>query len=201
MTSEGMDGEGFGPVDVLVIGDSVPAGERTTATRWPDRLPDLVAGPSVGNVTVRAGMGETLASIGERAAAGTLAADADIVLLHAGHNDAQTSDERPRVPIDEFRAAARAVDRTLDTAADRHAFVGLVPLLALDRPGSVPFGDDQPERSLRYDDVLGETVGTHVPVDRPVDDWPTRTEDGVHPNDAGHGYVAGRVATWIETGP
>jgi lysophospholipase L1-like esterase len=29
---------------VLVLGDSVPGGERTDATAWPERLPTLVGG-------------------------------------------------------------------------------------------------------------------------------------------------------------
>jgi lysophospholipase L1-like esterase len=80
---------------------------------------------------------------------------------------------------------------------DRHAFVGLVPLLRLDAPGSVPFGDDQPDRSLSYDALLADRVREHLPVGRPVDDWIARTADGVHPNGTGHAFLAERVAAWL----
>jgi hypothetical protein len=83
---------------------------------------------------------------------------------------------------------------------DRHAFVGLVPLHRLDAPGSVPFDGSQPGRSLAYDDALAASVSTHLPVARPVDDWRDRTTDGVHPNEAGHAVVAGRVAGWLGGG-
>jgi lysophospholipase L1-like esterase len=72
----------------------------------------------------------------------------------------------------------------------------LVSLLPLE-PGSVPFSDEQLARSLRYDDLLADAVETHLAVARPVAAWHDRTEDGVHPNDAGHAAVAGRVATWL----
>jgi lysophospholipase L1-like esterase len=122
------------------------------------------------------------------------------VLVHAGHNDAQLSGGDPRVTKGLFRDAAADIDRALASrpAVDRHAFVGLVPLLRVDRPGAVPFGETQPDRSLAYDDILAETVTDHVPVARPVDDWVDRTEDGVHPNETGHAFVAERVAGWLD---
>jgi lysophospholipase L1-like esterase len=128
--------------------------------------------------------------------------DETVVLIHAGHNDAQLRGGAPRVPESRFRDAAAALDRRRGDRVDvdRHAFVGLVPLHRLDAPGSVPFDGSQPGRSLAYDDALAASVTTHLPVARPVDDWRDRTTDGVHPNEAGHAFVAGRVAGWLEGG-
>ncbi|QPV64678.1 SGNH/GDSL hydrolase family protein [Halosimplex litoreum] len=192
---------------VLVLGDSVPAGERTDATAWPHRLPDLVERAADARVAVRGGMATTLADLAVEATTAvddavgegcpeTGPAGETVVLVHAGHNDAQLSGGEPRVETERFRAAAARLDRTLadHAAVDRHAFVGLVPLLP-DR--GVPFADAQPDRSLDYDDALAECVGTHIPVARPVTDWGARTADGVHPNEAGHGHVAARVAVWL----
>jgi len=184
---------------LLVLGDSVPHGNRTEATAWPRRLPSLVERVDGDRVTVRGGTGTTLAA---------LAAEADqriesvaeseriVALVHAGHNDAQLSGGDPRVSLEEFRTAAARLDERLaaDPAVDRHAFVGLVPLL----PGhDVPFADAHPERSLAYDDALEETVDTHLGVARPVTAWADRTADGVHPDGDGHAAVARRVAAWL----
>ncbi|MEZ3117769.1 SGNH/GDSL hydrolase family protein [Halobaculum sp. MBLA0147] len=196
---------------VLVVGDSVPAGDRTDADAWPGRLPDLV--PSLADATVRTrgGMGTTLpvvaASLAEwldAVAPGERPETSEgsvVVLVHAGHNDAQLSGGEPRVAEATFRDAAVEVDRTLSThpAVHTRAFVGLVPLLQLDEPGTVPFADAQPDRSLQYDETLAETVDDHVPVARPVDDWRDRTADGVHPDETGHAFLAERVASWVES--
>ena len=187
---------------IVVLGDSVPAGERTEATRWPDRLPDLVEELADATVDVRGGMGTALADLAAEVDA--IPADPDdaeslLVLVHAGHNDAQLRGGEPRVAEAAFREAAATLDGALAAhpAVARHAFVGLVPLLPRDEPGSVPFGDEQPARALAYDDALGETVATHLPVARPVADWDERTADGVHPNGTGHAAVAERVAAWL----
>jgi len=201
-----------GTATVLVLGDSVSAGERTDATAWPERLPTLVDGLDDARVAVRGDTGTALADLTAEAASHVdeLAEERGdefaeeregrpVVLVHAGHNDAQLSGGDPRVTEARFRAAAAEVDATLafHPAVDRHAFVGLVPLLP-DR--GVPFADVQPERSLAYDDALAETVETHLPVARPVGDWRDRTADGVHPNEAGHAFVARRVAEWVDDG-
>lgn len=186
---------------LLVLGDSVPLGERTDAEAWPHRLPELVDSFD-GRVDVRGSMGVSLASLADGLSdhLADAATDSLTVLVHAGHNDAQLSGDDPRVTKETFRDAATEIDRTLASrpAVDRHAFVGLVPLLRVDRPGAVPFDEAQPDRSLAYDDILAETVADHVPVAHPVDDWVDRTEDGVHPNEAGHAFVAERVAEWLD---
>lgn len=197
---------------VLVVGDSVPAGDRTDADAWPGRLPELVPSLADATVEVRGGMGTTLPAVAASLAewldgvvpGGNAAASGGsvVVLVHAGHNDAQLSGGEPRVTETAFRDAAVEVDRTLSThpAVVTRAFVGLVPLLPLAEPGTVPFADAQPDRSLQYDETLAETVDDHVPVARPVDDWRDRTTDGVHPDETGHAFLAERVASWFETG-
>lgn len=193
-------------VSVHVLGDSVPSGDRTTAAGWPRRLPTLV--PGVDAVTVVGGMGRSLATLtddrdGLLAVSGReRGVDETVVLVHAGHNDAQVSGGTPRVDEAAFRSAASTLDAFLTdhTGVDRHAFVGLVPLLRLESSTGVPFDECQPGRSLAYDDLLAAAVGTHLPVARPVDAWTDRTEDGVHPNDAGHAFLAERVAEWLERG-
>ena len=171
---------------VHVYGDSVPCGARTDATGWPQRLGDGFT------VDVTGGMGVSLASLAEEFDAESESlgeGDGErVVLVHAGHNDAQLSGGEPRVSEEAFRRAAARLDDALAGAerVARHAFVGLVPLLRMGTPGSVPFDESQPERSLLYDDILAETVRTHLPVARPVSAWADRTEDGVHPNEAGH---------------
>lgn len=189
------------PTELLVVGDSVPPGEATDAAGWPRRLPSLVDGLDAERVAVTAGMGQTLNDLAVecRAAVDDAAPAAGdlVVLVHAGHNDAQLSGGDPRVSVERFRAAAARTDRRLadHPAVDRHAFVGLVPLL----PGhGVPFADAQPGRSLDYDDALAETVETHLPVARPVEAWADRTADGVHPAATGHAAIAERVAAWLE---
>ncbi len=184
-------------VDCLVVGDSVPPGERTEAPAWPRRLPALVDG--IEAVAVEGGMGTALVDLVDRAETWLDEHDPAVVLVHAGHNDAQYGGGEPRVTLDEFRAAATDLDAALAgrPGVARHAFVGLVPLL----PGvGVPFDERQPGRSLTYDDALADAVGEHVPVARPVEAWRDRTEDGVHPNDAGHAFVAERVATRLRDG-
>lgn len=190
------------PTTILVLGDSVPAGERTDAAGWPHRLPSLVDGLGDPRVAVRGGMATALADLAVEAGAAIEeeVGDADggetVALVHAGHNDAQLSGGEPRVREERFRAAAARLDRTLadHAAVDRRAFVGLVPPLP---DQEVPLADAQPERALDYDDALAETVAAHLPVARPVEDWRDRTVDGVHPNDAGHEYVAEQVAAWL----
>jgi lysophospholipase L1-like esterase len=147
-------------------------------------------------------MGITVPDLADEAAAAIAAiedADELVVLVHAGHNDAQSSGDEPRVPEVEFVAAATGLDGLLSEhrQISRHAFVGLVPLLSLEDPGSVPFSDDQPGRSLQYDRALSGAVETHLELARPVADWRDRTTDGVHPNGAGHAAIADRVATWL----
>lgn len=180
----------------LVFGDSVPTGERTTAAPWPERV------ATNGTVNYHGEMGTTLTDLVATADATVDAHGGDdlTVLVHAGHNDAQLRHGDPRVPLDRFREAAAALDETL---ADHpgvavHGFVGLVPLLGLDRPDSVSFSDEQPARSLAYDDALAETVADHVTVARPVDEWRARTVDGVHPDDDGHAFVAQLVREWLD---
>lgn len=220
---------------LVVLGDSVPAGNATDAAPWPDRLTETddsltetddsptetddaldemdgalaeTDSPLTGlPVVVRGDTGTTLASLADDTEAhldaaleelSTLAAlsTADprvVVLVHAGHNDAQLSGGEPRVSETEFRHAATLLDRALadHPAVTRHGFVGLVPLLPDHR---VPFADAQPARSLTYDDALADSVATHYPVARPIDDWHDRTADGVHPDSAGHAAVASAVA-------
>jgi len=192
------------PGDLLVLGDSVPNGERTDATAWPHRLPDLVDGLADATVAQYGSMGTELAGLTADVddALVTIDDPADdlLVVVHAGHNDAQLSGGEPRVDLETFATAASALDDALaaDSTVDGYAFVGIVPLLRLDDPDSVPFADCQPDRSLRYDDALADAVGTHIPVARPVEAWHSRTVDGVHPNEAGHEAIAQRVAAWLE---
>lgn len=177
---------------ITVLGDSVPRGHRTDATAWPRRLADAADGDAT--VAVRGHVGTSLAALADDppTAAGDNA-DRRLVLVHAGHNDAQLSDGDPRVPLARFRAAATSLDRTLAAAdgVDRHAFVGLIPLLDV---GAVPFADVQPDRALRYDAALSDAVDTHLPVAEPVGAWRERTVDGVHPDGDGHAHLARRVA-------
>ncbi len=181
-----------------VLGDSVPNGYGADAPAWPRRVPDLI-GASDATVARHGDVGTTLASLAD--AAPEAVADADgaplVVLVHAGHNDAQLSGGDPRVTVERFRTAAASLDRALAAAdaVDRHAFVGLVPLLDV---GAVPLSDAQPDRALRYDAALAGAVDTHLPVAEPVDDWDERTVDGVHPDAAGHEYLARRVADWLD---
>ena|GEM_PF-2121798 len=192
---------------LVVLGDSVPAGNATDAAPWPDSVVEtdgpLAAtdSPLAGApVVVRGDTGTTLASLADDADAHLDAALAELraadpslaVLVHAGHNDAQLSGGDPRVSETEFRHAATLLDRALadHPAVVRHGFVGLVPLLPDHR---VPFADAQPARSLTYDDALADSVATHVPVARPVGDWHDRTVDGVHPDGEGHAVVAAAV--------
>lgn len=185
---------------ILVLGDSVPAGETTAATPWPRRLPSIVDGLEDARVEMRGGMGTTLADLAheveQEIESVSSGGDRTVVFVHAGHNDVQLRGEEPRVREERFRAAAARADSALSDhpSVDRHAFVGLVPLL----PGyDVSFADAQPERSLAYDDALAETVDDHLPVARPVDAWHDRTADGVHPDREGHTAIAERVGVWL----
>lgn len=187
---------------LCVLGDSVPHGERASAAGWPHRV------GGVATVEVHGGVGVSLANLASDVTRGELGVDAEtgsenehVVVVHAGHNDAQLSGGESRVTESAFGDAATRLDAFLDAhrGVDRHAFVGLVPLLRLDRPGSVPFDDSQPNRSLAYDDVLAEAVHTHLSIARPVEAWTRRTADGVHPNDAGHAFIAERVDAWVHT--
>jgi len=185
---------------VVVLGDSVPFGHGTDAPAWPARLSDY-AGLD-GAVHRYGGMGTALATLPDRATVLDEHARQGtdlVVLVHAGHNDVQLSGGEPRVPEDAFRAAAATLDRTLadHPAVTRHAFVGIVPLVPLDRPGAVPLSDAQPERSLSYSDVLAETVTDAVPVERDPDRWREWTVDGVHPAGEGHDAIARSVAAWL----
>ena len=114
-------------MDVLVLGDSVPDGARTDAPGWPRRLSDRIASSRV-DVTVRATMSTELAELADGA---SMPDERTVVLVHAGHDDAQLGGGDPRVPEKRFRAAAAELDERLaaSAAVARHAFVGLVPLL------------------------------------------------------------------------
>lgn len=213
-----------------VVGDSVPAGyglNDPSGSAWPARLPDRVPTLGSGAVTVDASTGRTLRDCADRLMGDALAeqfgigeggvetgGDADdethVVLVHAGHNDAQLSGGQPRVSEAEFRETAIELDARLADSAvvDRHAVVGMVPLLPLDRPGTVPFGDEQPTRGLGYDDLLAGAVDTHLRVVSDADtatrsapstlaDWREWTTDGVHPGPAGHDFLARHVAGWL----
>lgn len=178
---------------LLVLGDSVPLGRSTDARAWPARLPDRVDGLAPDAVETRGATARTLASLAEEADG----VDADVVLVHAGHNDAQLSGGDPRVAHDEFRRRAADLDAALSTAAERHAFVAVVPLVDV---GAVPFADDQPARSLAYDETLAAAVDDHVALPRSPERWRELTVDGVHPAGGGHAVVADRVAAWLEQG-
>jgi lysophospholipase L1-like esterase len=229
-------------MDLHVVGDSLSAGyglDDPTGSAWPARLPEHASGLAREDVTVDASTGRTLRDCADRLGTDALAerfesGDADaaadrVVLVQAGHNDAQLSGGDPRVTETDFRETAAALDARLAGAAaiDRHAFLGMVPLLPLDRPGTIPFGDEQPDRGLAYDDLLAGTVGVHLRVvagdadatggdgvdtdatdaDRHgvgtdaalsrPDDWREWTTDGVHPGPAGHDVLARRVAGWL----
>ena len=187
------------PEAVLVLGDSVPDGAVTSARAWPRRIADRTGT----TVQVHGSMGTTMADLADGTAAvvrEALPEDGEAVaLVHAGHNDAQLSGGDPRVTEAAFRAAARTVDERLADAAavDRHAFLGLVPLLSL-ASGGVGFSEAQPDRALAYDRTLGDAVTMHLPVAEPVGAWRDRTVDGVHPNEAGHAALADRVTAWLE---
>jgi lysophospholipase L1-like esterase len=216
-------------MQLFVVGDSVPRGYGTDAPAWPDRLPGSVGSLATADVTVDAATGRSLADCAARLAGRDLfdgARDEEasgdgtpddpddtdrVVLVQAGHNDAQLRDGEPRVPEVEFVETATRLDADLAARPDvnRHAFVGLLPLLPLDRPGSVPFGDEQPERGRAYDHALAEAVATHLPVvsesdeagrEGSLDDWTRWTDDGVHPGEAGHAFVASVVAAWLDEG-
>lgn len=184
---------------LVVLGDSVPAGERTDGPGWPRRLPRLLEELAEDDVSIHGGMGTSLAELATDAE--EVLPDAPsgdlLVVVHAGHNDAQLRGGEPRVDPSRVRAAAATLDGLLSARADRYTFLGLVPLLSLEEPGAVPFSDAQPERSLEYDEILAETVGTHLPVAEPVGAWRERTVDGVHPGEAGHAYLAEQVADWL----
>ncbi|MFC5366275.1 SGNH/GDSL hydrolase family protein [Salinirubrum litoreum] len=218
-----------------VVGDSVPAGyglDDPTDAAWPARLPGYVAELAPRDVTVDASTGRTLRDCADRLTSerlaeqfGTGGVDAEtwsddeerVVCVHAGHNDAQLSGGEPRVDESEFRETATELDARLagSEIIDRHAFVGTVPLLSLDRPGTVPFGDEQPARGVAYDDLLAGAVAVHLRIvtgerddtetDRretagelsTLDDWRDWTADGVHPGPAGHDFLARRVAGWL----
>jgi lysophospholipase L1-like esterase len=207
-------------MEVLVLGDSVPAGHATDAAPWPRRLPDHVDALSAGDVTVDAEMGRSLVDCAGRATAAVEAdADALAVLVHAGHNDAQLGTDGPRTIEEAFAGAARAVDGRLrrDGRVDAAAFVGLVP--AIPDVGVPLDGSAQPARSLAYDRLLAGAVDEHRPVVAPgadgpvpggeksvaegegsaptVEEWHDLTADGVHPSAAGHERVATRVAAWL----
>ena len=168
------------PEAVLVLGDSVPDGAVTSATAWPRRVADR-AGAAL---RTRGSMGTTMVDLADGTAAAlreTLPGEdrkgtpggsgrGTVALVHAGHNDAQLSGGDPRVTEAAFRAAARTVDEQLADAAavDRHAFLGLVPLLSL-ASGGVSFSEAQPDRALAYDRTLGDAVATHLPVAEPVE--------------------------------
>jgi len=187
------------PEAVLVLGDSVPDGAVTSARAWPRRVADRTGA----DPHIHGSMGTTMAELADETAATVreaLPEDGEAVaLVHAGHNDAQLSGGEPRVTEAAFRAAARTVGgRLADAAAvDRHAFLGLVPLLSLES-GGVSFSEAQPGRALAYDRALGDAVATHLPVAEPVEAWRERTADGVHPNEAGHAALADRVTAWLE---
>jgi len=187
------------PEAVLVLGDSVPDGAVTSARAWPRRVADRTGA----DLHVHGSMGTTMVDLADGTAAAlreALPEDGEAVaLVHAGHNDAQLSGGDPRVTEAAFRAAARTVDERLADAAavDRHAFLGLVPLLSLES-GGVSFSEAQPGRALAYDRALGDAVATHLPVAEPVEAWRERTADGVHPNEAGHAALADRVTAWLE---
>ena len=194
------------PFDALVVlGDSVQAGNYTDATGWPARLADrcepLADAPlsRVGETaTTLAELAETADDHLADAVADAPTADSRLcVVVHAGHNDAQLSGDDPRVPEGEFRHAATELDRTLAAhdAVGWHGFLGLVPLVSV--PGGVGFDDAQPDRSLVYDDALAAAVGNHRAVARPVEAWRDRTADGVHPNERGHDHLAAVVADWV----
>ena len=197
------------PEAVLVLGGSVPDGAVTSARAWPRRVADRTGADlhvhgSMGTTMVdladgtAAALRETLSREG-RDDAGSGSEREAVALVHAGHNDAQLSGGDPRVTEAAFRAAARTVDERLADAAavDRHAFLGLVPLLSL-ASGGVGFSEAQPDRALAYDRTLGDAVATHLPVAEPVEAWRDRTADGVHPNEAGHAALADRVTAWLE---
>ena len=187
------------PEAVLVLGDSVPDGAVTSARAWPRRVADRTGA----DLHVHGSMGTTMVDLADGTAAALREVLSEngkaVALVHAGHNDAQLSGGDPRVTKAAFRAAARTVDERLADAAavDRHAFLGLVPLLSLALDG-VDFSEAQPDRALAYDRALGETVATHLPVAEPVEAWRDRTVDGVHPNEAGHAALADRVTAWLE---
>jgi lysophospholipase L1-like esterase len=204
-----------------VAGDSVPAGyglDDSTDAAWPARLPEYVPELAPADVTTDVGTGRTLRDCADRLTADRLAdlfaderdSEERVVLAHAGHNDAQLSGGEPRVTETEFRETATELDARLADSdwIDRHAFVGMVPLLPLDRPGTIPFGDEQPARGLAYDDLLAGVVGVHLRVvsagddasgrEPPtLDDWREWTSDGVHPGPAGHDFLARRVVEWL----
>jgi lysophospholipase L1-like esterase len=224
-----------------VVGDSVPAGyglDNPGDTAWPARLVEFVPELTAADLTVDASTGRTLRECADRLTADALAEQFDsgddgadtgadaagtgrrVVLVHAGHNDAQLSGGEPRVSEADFRETAAELDARLADSdrVDRHAVVGMVPLLPLDRPGTIPVGDEHPARALAYDDLLAETVGAHLRVvsddeadagrgDRPGDgtgsltstlaDWREWTADGVHPGPAGHEFLARTVAEWL----
>ena len=183
----------------LVLGDSVPTGGGTATTPWPGR----VATQTGATVSSHGQMGSTVPELAAAAPDVVDKHDGDelVVLVHAGHNDAQRSRGDPRVTLDRFRAAAASLDETLadHPAVAVHGFVGLVPLLDIDDADGVPFSDDQPDRSLAYDDALADTVTDHVTIARPVEAWRSRTADGVHPTDEGHAFVAERVRAWLDS--
>ena len=197
------------PGAVLVLGDSVPNGAVTSATAWPRTVADRTGA----DLHIHGSMGTTMVDLADGTAAALREAlpgedregtpggsgRGTVALVHAGHNDAQLSGGDPRVTEAAFRAAARTVDERLADAAavDRHAFVGLVPLLSL-ASGGVGFSEAQPDRALAYDRTLGDTVATHLSVAEPVEAWQDRTVDGVHPSEAGHATLADRVTAWLE---
>ena len=197
------------PDAVLVLGDSVPNGAVTSARAWPRKVADRTGA----DLHVHGSMGTTMVDLADETAAALREAlpgedregtpggsgRGTVALVHAGHNDAQLSGGDPRVTEAAFRAAARTVEERLADAAavDRHAFLGLVPLLSL-ASGGVGFSDAQPDRALAYDRTLGDAVATHLPVAEPVETWRDRTVDGVHPSEAGHAALAERVTAWLE---
>ncbi len=183
---------------VLVVGDSVAAGGGT-ASGWPRLLAErLDRSPTA--VTVDARTARTMVHVRDHLDAMLdSAVERPLVLVHVGHNDPQDAEDGPRVTLDEFADAARAVDRTLaaDPAVAAHAFVAPVPLVALDRPDAVPVSEAAVERSRRYRQRLRRVVAPHVALEGTPATWAERTADGVHPTPAGHAAVADRVAAWV----
>jgi len=180
---------------VLVVGDSVAGGGATEG--WPELLADR---PDGATVTVDARTARTMVHVRDHLdAILENAGERPLVLVHVGHNDPQDGDDGPRVTEAAFADAARAVDRALaaDPSVAAHAFVGPVPLVALDRPDAVPVSEAAVERSRRYRERLRRAVEPHVTLDGSPATWAERTADGVHPTPAGQAAIADRVAAWV----
>lgn len=166
---------------VLVIGTSISVGYGTTV--FENRYPSVLFSNDNNQFNVDAGAGEAIGDVNSKMSTEILPLAPTYAILEMGANDVGGS-------VSSFTTAVQTSITSLVGAGITPIIISIPPQSATDvRPFNTGLSNLASSNSLTYIDIT--TVMTGGSGYQPVSPY---LGDGIHPTDAGHAYMAAKIA-------